>query len=246
MQKEWFKDWFNSPYYHLLYSHRDNEEAEEFIGKIIRYLNINNQSKALDVACGKGRHSIAMANLGLDVTGIDLSGKSIAHAKMFENDKLHFYTHDMRLPFWINYFDIAFNLFTSFGYFKTEREHHNALKSICKSLNAKGLFVIDYLNVHYEEDNLQRFYEKEIDNYLFLITKWQTETHFIKQIQYVEDKQGLPKHLNTERVAKFSLADFSDMLANHKMQIQEVFGDYKLGHYDIKKSPRMIMVAKKI
>lgn len=246
MHKEWFKDWFNSPYYHKLYSNRDATEANEFINKIINYLQLLPNTKVLDVACGKGRHSLAMANLKLDVTGIDLSGKSISHAKQFEHDHLHFFKHDMRLPFWVNYFDVAFNLFTSFGYFKTEREHNNALRSICQSLKQSGTLVIDFLNVHYEETNLQRFEEKQIDDYQFIITKWQTETHFIKQIQYTKNGMGLPKHLNTEKVAKFNLGDFAEMLALQKMQIQEVFGDYTLGHYDINNSPRMIMVVRKM
>lgn len=246
MQTEWFKDWFNSPYYHLLYGNRDNAEAATFINSIINHLQLPTNTKVLDVACGKGRHSLAMANLNLKVTGIDLSGRSIAYAKQFEQEYLHFYKHDMRLPFWINYFDVAFNLFTSFGYFKTEREHNNAMRSICQSLHTHGILVIDYLNVHYDENNLQRFCEKEIDDNLFLITKWQTETHFIKQIQYTQGGKGLPKHLSTEKVAKYSLGDFSEMLALQKMQIQEVFGDYSLGRYDIKSSPRMIMVAKKV
>ena len=72
----------------------------------------------LDVACGKGRHSRFLAEKGYDVTGIDLSEYSIGEALKYEAENLHFYRHDMRLPFWINYFDYAFNFFTSFGYFQ--------------------------------------------------------------------------------------------------------------------------------
>jgi hypothetical protein len=35
------------------------------------------------------------------------------------------------------------------------------------------------------------------------------------------------------------------MLAYQDMQVQEAFGDYKLGRYDVRKSPRMIIIAKK-
>ncbi len=44
----------------------------------------------------------------------------------------------------------------------------------------------------------------------------------------------------------FTLGDFVDMLSFREMQVQEVFGDYNFGKYDIKKSPRMILIAKKI
>ena len=126
MQMTWFKDWFNSPYYHQLYFKRDDKEAEAFIDKLINYLKPPAGSTMLDVACGKGRHSLQLANKDFDVTGIDLSDDSINEALQYQNDKLHFYKHDMRLPFWINYYDYAFNFFTSFGYFKTKREHDKA------------------------------------------------------------------------------------------------------------------------
>jgi hypothetical protein len=49
----------------------------------------------------------------------------------------------------------------------------------------------------------------------------------------------------TERVSKFSLGDFNDMLSYHGLQVQEVFGDYQLGNYDVKTKPRLIIIAKK-
>ena len=115
--KTWFKDWFNSPYYHNLYFKRDENEAAAFIDNLVNYLSPAPGSKMLDVACGRGRHSIQLAAKGFDVTGIDLSEDSINYALQFEKDNLHFYQHDMRLPFRINYYDFAFNFFTSFGYF---------------------------------------------------------------------------------------------------------------------------------
>ena len=242
--KGWYKEWFNSPYYHLLYNNRDEDEAFLFIKKLIDYLQPAAGSTMLDVACGKGRHSIALAEMGFDVTGIDLSVDSIEAAKAVESDQLHFYQHDMRLPFWINYFDFAFNFFTSFGYFRTRREHDNAFRTISQSLNPNGLFVIDYLNVHYTEDNLQRTESKVVDQTVFHISRWHDEDHFFKQIQ-VEHKGHLLKHLFTERVAKFSPGDFTDMLAYQGMQVKEIFGDYQLGPYDIRKSPRMIIIAGK-
>src|ERR1700712_4842000 len=102
MQKQpWFKDWFNSPYYHHLYFNRDEAEAAAFIDKLISYLNPAENARILDVACGKGRHSIHLAQKGFDVTGIDLSEDSIDEALKSETANLHFYRHDMRLPFWI-------------------------------------------------------------------------------------------------------------------------------------------------
>ena len=199
----------------------------------------------LDVACGKGRHSIQLAAKGYDVTGIDLSEDSILEALKNETEKLHFYQHDMRLPFWINYYDYAFNFFTSFGYFKTQRENDNAIRTIAQSLKQKGIFVMDYLNVHYAEDNIVHQSEKEIEGVTYFITKWYDETHFYKKIMVEDDTLQEPL-VFTEKVAKFSLGDFTDMFAYQGMQIKEVFGDYNFKNYSVKTSPRLIMIAEKI
>lgn len=241
----WFKEWFNSPYYHQLYHERDEKEAADFINQLVDYLQPADGSFMLDVACGRGRHSIQLASQGFDVTGIDLSIDSILAAKENENDHLHFFVHDMRLPFWINYFNYAFNIFTSFGYFNTRREHENALRTIAQSLKPEGIFVIDYLNVQYAESHPESSSEIKIGNINYHITKWSDKGHFYKKI-VIEDKEYDTPIIHEEKVAKFSLGDFTEMLACHQMQVEEVFGDYNLGDYHLKESPRMIIVAKKM
>ncbi len=138
--KEWYKDWFNSPFYHKLYFDRDETEAQQFIERLLQHLKPPPESRMLDVACGKGRHSKFLASRGFDVTGIDISVDSINYAIQFAQDNLHFYVHDMRFLFWINYFDYAFNFFTSFGYFGTRREHDDALRTIVGSIKKRWNF----------------------------------------------------------------------------------------------------------
>lgn len=245
-EKEWYKDWFSSPYYDVLYRQRDEEEASGFLRQLIKFLNCQKGQFVLDVACGKGRHSRALAHIGLDVTGIDISVPSIEVALKYEKENLHFFVHDMRLPFRINYFDYAFNFFTSFGYFHTDREHDNAVRTIAQSLKPDGRLVIDYLNVHYNEDNINHIEEKVIDGIKFHIARWHDEAHFYKRIQIEDPQSHNLKHLFTEKVEKFSLGDFTDMLAYQGLMVEDVFGDYALGPYHIRKTPRMIMVARKI
>jgi SAM-dependent methyltransferase len=240
----WFETWFNSPYYHKLYFQHDEEEAAAFIDRLIDRLKPPAHSQMIDVACGRGRHALFLALKGFDVTGIDISPASIAAAKEEEHEHLEFFLHDMRLPFRVNYFDYAFNFFTSFGYFRTEREHYNTIRTISSCLKEGGTFVMDYLNVHYEEDHLVHKSEVDIEGVLYYITKWYDESHFYKRI-IIED-EDLEEPLEfTEKVAKFVLGDFNDMFAYHNLQIQEVYGDYLFNKYDVHKSPRLIMIAKK-
>lgn len=241
----WYKDWFNSMFYHKLYFDRDENEAASFIRKLINHLQPLPGSRMLDVACGKGRHSKTLASLGFMVTGIDISPDSIQHAKQYEKENLEFYIHDMRLPFRGNYFDFAFNFFTSFGYFNTRREHDDAIRTISKSLKPGGIFVIDYLNVHYAEEHLLHHETKQIGETEYNIQRWDDAGHFFKKITVTDPMLEQPV-VYTEKVAKFTFGDFTDMLSFQDLQVQEVFGDYSFLPYDIRKTPRLIILARKI
>jgi SAM-dependent methyltransferase len=240
----WYRDWFSSPFYHKLYFERDEAEAREFICKLIDHLKPEPGSRMLDVACGKGRHSTILASLGFSVTGIDISPESISYAKRYEKDNLDFYVHDMRLPFWGNYFNYAFNFFTSFGYFNTRREHDDAIRTIAKSLKKGGVLVIDYLNIHYAEDHFISNEMKQIGETVYHIHRWHDDAHFFKRINVTDPTLTHPLEY-TEKVSKFTLGDFTDMLSFQGLQVQEVFGDYQLGPYDVKKTPRLIIIASK-
>ena len=242
---EWFRLWFSSPYYDLLYQNRNNEEAAKLIDKLTSYLQIPADSFILDAACGKGRHSIALAAKAFDVTGVDICPTAIAKAKQFETNNLHFYVHDLRLPFYINYFNYVFNFFTSFGYFRTMREHNDALRTITQSLKPNGVFVLDYLNVYVAEQNLQAKESKEINNVLFDIERTTDAQYFYKSID-IKDAAANVNETFTERVEKFSLDDFKEMLSRQGLQTEHVFGDYDLNDYDEKKSQRMIIVSRKV
>ena len=87
---QWYASWFDTPFYHILYKDRDYAEAENFMHNLTEYLNIPEGGKILDLACGKGRHSVYLNKIGYEVTGVDLSENSINHAKQFENKTLHF------------------------------------------------------------------------------------------------------------------------------------------------------------
>jgi SAM-dependent methyltransferase len=228
-----------------LYFERNAQTAEQFIKRLLDKLNPPVDSRLVDLACARGNHARLMAEGGYDVTGIDLAAESIEAAKAFESEHLHFFQHDLRLPFWINYFNYAFSLFSSFGYYKTEHQHYNAIRTVSQSLKPGGILMLDYLNVHYAESNLIHKQEIEIAGVNYFITKWFDESNFYKKIVIEDEKLNEPLEY-IEKIWKFSLGDFTDMLSFHHLQIQEVYGNYEFGKYDVNKSPRLLMIAKKI
>lgn len=242
MPKEWFQNWFNSPYYHILYNQRNDKEAELFIDNLCNDLKPNIDCRLLDIACGRGRHAIYLNKKGFDVTGIDLSFSSIKYASQFENERLHFFVHDMRNLFYINYFDIAFNLFTSFGYFETQKDHVNALKSFRKSLKADGTLVLDYFNSEKIKRNLTKKEVKRVDKIDFNINKHIEDGKIIKSIDF---EHGGKAYAFQERVNAFSLADFQKLLTLSGFKIVKYFGDYNLNDYNESASDRLILICKK-
>lgn len=243
MQRKWFQFWFNSPYYHILYSQRNDAEAEFLIDNLSVFLAPKKDSKILDIACGRGRHAVYLHKKGYDVTGIDLSEQSIRYAQQFEQKNLHFFVHDMRKLAYINYFDIAMNLFTSFGYFETEKEHINALKAFRKGLKSDGTLVIDYFNTVKILKNLTHQEIKTVDGIEFHLHKFVAEGKIIKHINF---EHRLKTFAFEERVQAFVLEDFERMLSKAGLQITTKFGSYSLEEFDEVKSDRLILICKKL
>jgi SAM-dependent methyltransferase len=241
---DWFREWFDSPYYYRLYADRDEKEAAGFIGRVLGLLQPPPASEMLDVACGRGRYSYILARQGFEVTGIDLAPSAIAYAQQFGNDRLHFYLHDMRQMLCTNCFDYAFNFFTSFGYFHTRREHSNAIRSVSLALRGRGHFLLDYMNYPYAEKHLVPHAQKTIEHTVYTLTKWYDATHFYKKIEISDESLTAPLEF-CEKVAKFSLGDFESLFTPHGLTIRQVFGNYQLDPYDRENSPRMVILAEK-
>lgn len=242
--RDWFREWFDSPYYYKLYFRRNEEEAAGFITRLLALLKPPPGSAMLDVACGRGRHARILAAHGYDVTGIDLAPSSIAFANQFANDHLRFYIHDMRQLLCTNCFQYAFNFFTSFGYFETHREHVNAVRMVSIALQPNGIFVLDYLNAHYAEKCLLPNEQKTLDGVTYTITRWCDGKHFYKKIVISEDKLAEPLEY-TEKVAMLSQQDFEELFHPNGLRIRQLYGNYQLDAFDQEHSPRLLIVAEK-
>lgn len=241
--KDWFELWFDSPYYDILYKDRDSEEAKHFIDNLLTHLAPGQDSTMLDLACGAGRHSIYLASKGYEVTGVDLSEKNIQLARPFESEKLSFFKHDIRNYFRVHYFNYIFNFFTSFGYFNHERDNIKTLRAANWGLKDNGILVIDFLNTHVVANNLVPEEHKEIDGVHFAITKSLVNGYIEKRIDITDgDKQLSFK----ERVQALTLEDMQRYLDATGFELKETFGNYELGAYEPKISPRLILVAEKI
>lgn len=236
----WFVSWFDTPYYHILYKDRNYREAQVFMDNLTHYLNLPEKAKVLDLACGKGRHSIYLNQLGFNVLGADLSENSIAEASKNANDTLHFEVHDMREKF-EDKFDAIFNLFTSFGYFENDNDDLITLIAIKESLTEYGFAVIDFMNVHQVIANLVPEELKTVDGIDFHIKRYVADNHIIKEIAFEDQNE---KYHFTEKVKALTLEDFQNMMNEAGIYLLDTFGDYKLKKFHKNTSERLIMIFK--
>ena len=237
--KDWFTDWFNTPYYHILYKDRNDVEAQQFIINITQFLPLSDNALLLDLPCGKGRHSVFLNSLGYKVIGADLSENSIQFAKKFENPTLKFIIQDMRESFDLQY-DAVFNLFTSFGYFEEDSEDILVLKNIKNCLKENGFFVFDFLNTSFVKNTLVKKEIKIVDGISFYIKREIVDGFILKHISFFADGEN---HHYTERVKYLDLQKMNSFFEKVGLNLKYVFGDYQLNAFDENNSKRLILIA---
>ena len=240
-EKEWFEDWFNSRYYHLLYQNRSQNEANFFIENLVEKLALNEKSNVLDLGCGKGRHAFKLSGIFKNVDGIDLSENNINLAKQIKKQNLNFYIGDMRNFNMKKKYNYVFNLFTSFGYFKNGSENLSVLKCINNHLVDGGYLLIDFLNTTLIKNKTQIKEVKVIQDVKFDIQKFVSGNCIMKSIQI--NDSGKTSKFN-ERVQLFNLEDFRSMFNETGFELIKAFGNYSLDPY-CEESDRLILWAKK-
>jgi len=239
-KEDWFTDWFNTSYYHILYKDRNDAEAELFMKNITSFLNLPTTAHILDLPCGKGRHAVFLNSLGYKVTGVDLSVNSIKEAKKHENETLQFKVHDMRDSLNSTH-DAIFNLFTSFGYFEDDIIDIKILEEIKKGINNNGFFVFDFLNAKKVKKQLVSSEIKTVDSIRFNIKREIKDGFILKHINFFADEK---QHSFTERVKYLDLEKMTEYLKKVGFKIEHIFGDYALNQFDSKTSNRLIIVAR--
>ena len=248
IKKKWFEEWFNSPYYHILYKNHDYNEAEKFIDSIIDFLKPKNTARFLDLGCGKGRHSIYLNKKGYAVVGVDLSPESIKYASQFEkaasdkNKSLEFFEQDMRKTSRIHYYDYVLNLFTSFGYFDNDRDDFATINSVSKALKSDGVFVLDFLNAEKVVDSLNSAETKTCEEITFKITREFIDGFIVKNIRFTDKGKD---YRFQEKVKAITAADFKKYFEANQLNLLHLLCNYQLDEFDPDNSDRLIIIGKK-
>ncbi|MGM0546976.1 MAG: class I SAM-dependent methyltransferase [Bacteroidota bacterium] len=243
---DWFEEWFDSPLYEKLYADRDEQEAQQLIEFLEHTLLSEQYRSILDLGCGRGRHSHNLAGRGYEVTGIDLSPAAIETAKEKADelglDNVQFKVRDMREPL-PREFDAIVNLFTTFGYFKSDAENASVLDSVIKMLKEEGLFVLDYLNAEKVKQTFVPEEKGEFQGIRYEIKRYIKNGAIHKDIAFAGDRLDKPK-VYWERVKLYGLDWFRHEMNKRNLKIVGVHGDYQGSNFDPDTSPRLLIISK--
>lgn len=240
--KDWFKVWFDTDYYHILYNYRDELEARTFITNLCKKIRLPDSAHVLDLACGRGRHARILAEYVGLVTGIDISASSIDFAVSQGTPGVQYFVHDMRNPYGCKVYDAVFNLFTSFGYFETLEEHIKVIGHIHTSLRTGGVFILDYLNAHAVKEGVNQNETIETGGITFKVTRYIEAESIIKQI-VVRDNGRVFTFF--EKVRLFNATLLQEIIEQSGLTVREIYGDIHLQPFDESSSSRVILIAEK-
>jgi len=237
---QWYAHWFDSSFYHLLYQHRDPQEATQFINELMCFLAPSKGARILDLACGKGRHARAMHAHGYNITGVDLSLQSIEAARKELPQGLHFDVHDMRDVYRPKAFELVVSLFTSFGYFADPADDQRVLNSVAAALVPGGRFVLDFMNADYVTRKLVPSEEIVRGNITFRIQRTVVDGMIHKNIAF---QAGGHSYNFQEHVRAYNLEGLSALFTNAGFKVCKTFGSYRLEGFDAAQSDRLIVVG---
>lgn len=242
---EWFEEWFNTEEYLNVYRHRNDADAERLVNLILANTILDHNADVIDLACGNGRHSIHFAECGFNVTAVDLSEILLDAAQKNAESlglSIKFVNSDIRSFQSESKFDLAVNLFTSFGYFETDDENFSLFKNIFNSLKNNGYFVLDYFNANYLSNNLVTHSEEIVSEKKIIQERRIIGHRVIKDITISED--GLRKSFR-ESVRIYSGTELLAAIKNSGFKVHKVFGDYDGINFDLNSSPRIIIISGK-
>lgn len=202
IQHDWWAPEGNvwTPQYYLGLCEWDERTQTEL--QVLQQLVGTEPQHIIDVPCGFGRHSLALANAGHTVVGVDLNPDFLAIAQerakqAAPGHTIHFIQGDMRsLGFRPGSFDVALNLFTSFGYFTSPEEDTQFFQETASLLKQGGKFILDLPNPSGKLAALQTHFESDYgpNVHVYHTVHYDPDRHVISEYRTYRLADGSEQH----------------------------------------------------
>ena len=249
MPTNWYTEFFNEDYPKIYRERLSQEATERETAFVVRAVGLQEGDRVLDLACGHGRHAVALAQRGMVVTGQDLNEDYLRTAEEdaarsgVEIETVH---GDMRdIPF-TDKFDAVINMFTAFGYFDSEAEDLRVLLVVANALKTGGKLLVDTINREWVLSNyVQNDWHTDDDGNTFLEHR---EFDLVTGRNHVTfsilNADGTRRDSPGHDVRLYTLTELTRLLDIAGLRLSGTYGDYGAAPYAIN-TPRMIVVATK-
>jgi 2-polyprenyl-3-methyl-5-hydroxy-6-metoxy-1,4-benzoquinol methylase len=142
----WWADFFDRDYLNLIGQLFTEEVSQAQAAAIWGMLDLEAGCRVLDAPCGWGRIARPLAELGACVLGVDQSAVMIEEAQGRRGaapaGQLRYLQHDLRRPLEEGGFDVACNVFTSFGY-GTVEDDAAMFRTLWQALRPGGRLLVE-------------------------------------------------------------------------------------------------------
>ncbi len=142
-QANWWESFFQGVAVDLWLAAMPPEHTAREADALVQALAVPAGAEVLDVPCGAGRLSLALARRGYSMTAVDWSSEFLAHARSGDADSgVRWEQRDMRDLPWRAHFDAAFCVGNSFGYLDDEG-NATFLAAVASALKPGARFVLE-------------------------------------------------------------------------------------------------------
>jgi SAM-dependent methyltransferase len=145
----WWEGYFDDAFVEIYRDFLTPERTELEIAGLREMIPLPPDAAVLDLACGWGRHSVALARAGFAVTGVDFSGTLLTRARrraQAAGVQVEWVQADMREIPWADRFDLAGSFYSSLGYFLDDAEDLRVLRAVHRALRRDGVFVLETMH----------------------------------------------------------------------------------------------------
>jgi len=244
---QWFEDesfWIDM--YPFLFPRKRMEEADFEIEKLLNLIEFKGDS-VLDLCCGPGRHAISLAKRGFSVTAVDRTSFFLEKGKQrAKSEKLdiEFVLQDMLSFKRPESFDLALNLWTSFGFFDRKEDDLIVLDNIYQSLKSGGVCLIDLFGKETLAEDFQPTTSDELADGTILVQRHKIFDNWTRiRNEWILIKNGIAKSYTFHHTL-YSGQELMDRLERVGFTDIRLFGDYEGTEYG-PDARRLIAAARK-
>jgi len=222
-------------------------KAPAEVTEILGLVEVEPGATVLDIPCGPGRHALEFARRGFAVTGVDITQAFLDEARGRGDEdglSVEWVHDDMRTFRRPDTFDLALNLFSSFGYFEDIAEDEQVVRNILESLRSGGTLVMEMFGREILARVFRKgFWEEDEDGGLLLEEREITASWSRSRTRWIYVKNG-ERYEHTFELRLYTADQLMDLLRRAGFIDINAFGGYTGELYD-HEAMRLVVTARK-